>query len=90
MAEIPATLEGDVWNFTTQEYLIVDDFESYNDLDPTDPETNRIFNAWLDGYDIQTNGSIVGYEAPPFAEQSIVHSDRQSMPCEIGAVFPRH
>jgi len=27
----------------------VDDFESYNDLDPDDPESNRIFNVWLDG-----------------------------------------
>jgi hypothetical protein len=58
----------------------VDDFESYNDLDPDDPESNRIFNAWLDGYDDPTNGSLVGYEAPPFAEQTIVHGGSQSMP----------
>jgi hypothetical protein len=79
-AETPAMLEGDIWNFTTQEYLIVDDFELYNDLDPTDPETNRIFNAWIDGYEQPANGSIVGYPAAPFAEQSIVHSGGQSMP----------
>ena len=54
--------------------------ESYNDLDPTDPESNRIFNAWIDGYDDPTNGSLVGYENPPFAEQNIVHSGNQSMP----------
>jgi len=71
---------GNLWSFTTAGFLIVDDFESYNDLDPDDPESNRIFNAWLDGYGIPTNGSIVGYENPPFAEQSIVHSGRQSMP----------
>jgi len=58
----------------------VDDFESYNDLDPADPESNRIFNAWIDGYDDPTNGSLVGYDAPPFAEQTIVHSGNQSMP----------
>ena len=79
-AETPATLEGDLWNFTTQEYFVVDDFESYNDLDTTDPESNRIFNAWLDGYDIPTNGSLVGYENPPFCEQTIVHGGKQSMP----------
>ncbi len=71
---------GPVWSFTTANFLIVDDFESYNDLDPEDPESNRIFNVWLDGYGIPTNGSIVGYDNPPFAEQTIVHSGNQSMP----------
>jgi hypothetical protein len=71
---------GILWSFTTANFLIVDDFESYNDLDPADPESNRIFNAWIDGYDDPTNGSLVGYEVPPFAEQTIVHSGNQSMP----------
>jgi len=71
---------GNVWSFTTANFLVVDDFESYNDLDPDDPESNRIFNVWLDGYDDPTNGSLVGYESPPFAEQTIVHGGNQSMP----------
>ncbi len=71
---------GNVWSFTTANFLVVDDFESYNDLDPADPESNRIFNVWLDGYDDPTNGSLVGYESPPFAEQTIVHGGNQSMP----------
>jgi len=71
---------GILWSFTTANFLVVDDFESYNDLDPTDPDSNRIFNAWIDGYDDPTNGSLVGYDAPPFAEQSIVHAGNQSMP----------
>ncbi|MFB0553358.1 MAG: LamG-like jellyroll fold domain-containing protein [Phycisphaerae bacterium] len=71
---------GLVRSFTTANFLIVDDFESYNDLDPTDPDSNRIFNAWIDGYGVPTNGSLVGYENPPFAEQTIVHSGNQSMP----------
>jgi hypothetical protein len=71
---------GPVWSFTTANFLIVDDFESYNDLDPTDPDSNRIFNAWIDGYDNPENGSLVGYDTPPFAEQTIVHSGSQSMP----------
>jgi len=79
-AETPAMWQGDIWDFTTQEFLVVDDFELYNDLDPTDPNSNRIFNTWIDGYEQPTNGSIVGYEAPPFAEQTIVHSGKQSMP----------
>ncbi len=79
-AETPSTWQGDVWDFRAQEYFVVDDFESYNDLDPTDPESNRIFNAWIDGYDVATNGALVGYDMPPFAEQSIVHTGRQAMP----------
>jgi hypothetical protein len=79
-AETPAIWEGDLWNFATRQFLIVDDFEAYNDLNPEDPESNRIFNAWIDGYDVPTNGSLVGYENPPFCERSIVHSGGQSMP----------
>jgi hypothetical protein len=72
---------GGVWDFTTANFLIVDDMEGYNDLDPSDPESNRIFFSWLDGFDNPTaNGSIVGYANPPFAEQTIVHSGNQSMP----------
>jgi predicted secreted protein len=71
---------GPLWSFTTANFLIIDDMESYNDLDPTDPASNRIFLAWLDGYDDPTNGSLVGYDNPPFAEQTIVHSGSQSMP----------
>jgi hypothetical protein len=71
---------GILWSFTTANFLIVDDFESYNDLDPDDPASNRIFNAWIDGYDDPTNGSLVGYEVPPFAEQTIVHGGSQSIP----------
>jgi hypothetical protein len=71
---------GILWSFTTGGFLIVDDFESYNDLDPADPESNRIFNAWIDGFDDPTNGSLVGYDNSPFAEQTIVHGGNQSMP----------
>jgi len=72
--------KGNIWSFTTASFIIVDDFESYNDLDPSDPESSRIFNVWIDGYGIPTNGSLVGYDAPPFAEQTIVHGGNQSMP----------
>jgi hypothetical protein len=71
---------GILWSFTTANFLIVDDFESYNDIDPPDPQSNRIFEAWLDGYGIPTNGALVGNELPPYAEQTIVHSGSQSMP----------
>ncbi|MHC4676485.1 MAG: discoidin domain-containing protein, partial [Planctomycetota bacterium] len=80
MAETATTWEGDVWDFSTSEFIVVDDFESYNDLDPTDPDSNRIFNAWIDGYEQPTNGALVGYDQPPFVETTIVHGDVQSMP----------
>ena len=80
MAETPTTWESDLWNFTTPQFLIVDDFESYNDLDPEDPASKRIFSVWVDGWQIPTNGSLVGYENPPFCEQTIVHGGKQSMP----------
>jgi hypothetical protein len=72
--------KGRVWSFTVADYLIVDDFESYNDLDPGEPASRRIFNVWADGYEQPTNGSLVGYDVAPFCEQSIVHGGRQSMP----------
>jgi hypothetical protein len=78
--EIPTTWQGPVWDFTTQKYFVLDDFESYNDLDPTDPDSNRIFLTWLDGYEVATNGSLVGYDVPSFVEKTIVHGGSQSMP----------
>ncbi len=73
--------ESDVWNFSTIEYFVVDDFELYNDLHPDDPNSNRIFNTWIDGYLNPTiNGSVVGYPDFPFAEQSNVHGGDQAMP----------
>ena len=72
---------GPLWSFTTANFLIIDDMESYNDLDESDPASNRVYLAWVDGFDNPaTNGSVVGYANPPFAEQRIVHSGNQSMP----------
>jgi hypothetical protein len=71
---------GPLWSFTTANFLIIDDMEAYNDLDPADPLSNRVFNAWIDGLGDPTNGSIVGYDFAPFSEQTIVHSGNQSMP----------
>ncbi|MHC4241991.1 MAG: LamG domain-containing protein [Planctomycetota bacterium] len=78
---------GPLWSFTTANFLIVDDFESYNDLGYNDfegnidPASNNIFNAWIDGYDNpDINGSVVGNPFPPYAEPTIVHSGNWSMP----------
>jgi hypothetical protein len=71
---------GPLWSFTTANFLIIDDMESYNDLDEGEPGSNRIYLAWVDGYDDPTNGSQVGNLDIPFAEPSIVHSGNWSMP----------
>ena len=72
---------GPLWSFTTANFLIIDDFESYNDLNEDEPGSNRIYLAWIDGFDNPAvNGSVVGNFDPPFAEQTIVHSGLQSMP----------
>jgi hypothetical protein len=71
---------GPLWNFTTANFLIIDDMEAYNDINEGEPGSNRIYLAWVDGFDDPTNGSLVGNLNPPFAEQSIVHSGNQSMP----------
>ncbi len=74
------TIKGLVWNFTTANFLLVDDFESYNDVDPPDPNSNRIFESWIDGFGTTDNGALVGNDLPPYAEQTIVHGGLQSMP----------
>ncbi len=72
---------GPLWSFTTADFLIIDDMESYNDLNEDEPGSNRIYLAWEDGFNSPTtNGSTVGHLDPPFAEQTIVHTGNQSMP----------
>jgi len=73
-------VKGLVWNFTTADFLLVDDFESYNDIDPPDPASNRIFDKWIDGFGTTDNGALVGNDLPPYAEQTAVHGGSQSMP----------
>ncbi len=83
-AEAGSPWVGDVWKFTTANFLVVDDFESYSDED-----VGRIFQSWIDGIGYTTpepgnrgngTGSAVGNADPPFAERTIVKSGKQSMP----------
>ena len=72
---------GPLWSFTTANFLIIDDMESYNDINEGQAGSNRIYLAWIDGFDNPAiNGSTVGHLDPPIAEQTIVHSGNQSMP----------
>ena len=74
------TVKGIVWSFTTADFITVDDFESYNDIEPPDTASNRVFDRWIDGFGTTTNGALVGNDLPPYAEQGIVHGGAQSMP----------
>ncbi|MHC4206101.1 MAG: LamG-like jellyroll fold domain-containing protein [Planctomycetota bacterium] len=81
-----AELAGDIWSFTTQDYLVVDDFESYNTTD------RQIWEIWLDGLGFgmpgtpnfnpgNGTGSAVGDESSPsYMEETIVHSGSKSVP----------
>jgi hypothetical protein len=69
---------GAVWSFTT--FILVDDFESYTD-DLAAKTT--IFDTWIDGLTNGLSGSTVGNFQAPFAEQTIVHSGKQSMPMDF-------
>jgi len=72
---------GNLWSFTTADFIGIDDIEDYNDYPP-----NEIFSTWKDGWEVPTNGSTVGYPDPNFdqgehfVETNIVHGGGQSMP----------
>ncbi|MBN1507999.1 MAG: LamG domain-containing protein [Sedimentisphaerales bacterium] len=77
---------GRLWQFTVADFILIDDFESYNDINLEDDGTNRIYTKWIDGWDVESNGSTVGYPDPDFiagehfVETEVVHGGRQSMP----------
>jgi hypothetical protein len=64
---------GPVWSFTILNFFVLEDFESYNDVD------NVIYDTWIDGW-VNGTGSTVGNLEEPYAERTIVHSGAQSMP----------
>ena len=74
-AQTPATQQGDVWSFTTQAFLVVDDFEDYNEFEPS-----TVYNTWTDGFQDPANGSTVGYLLGNPQETQIVHGGSQSVP----------
>ncbi len=82
-AETPTIWQGDIWSFTTPDSLVVDDFESYNDIPDGEEGSNFVYMTWIDGYDNPSaNGSTIGYvEAyQPSMETDIVHGGKQSVP----------
>jgi len=79
-SEADSPWKGTVWSFTAADFIVVDNFESY-----TDVEGNRIYETWIDGWTNNT-GSVVGYLEAPFAERTIVNGGKQSMPLDYNNV----
>jgi len=69
---------GTVWKFTVPDYLLVDDFESYNEINEGEPGSNRVYLTWIDGYGTTTNGAVAGNLGPPIMSQG--HNSAQAMP----------
>ncbi|MHC4558251.1 MAG: LamG-like jellyroll fold domain-containing protein [Planctomycetota bacterium] len=80
-----AMWEGDVWDFSTYEFFVVDDFEVY------DANENEIWSIWHDGLGYwdqdlvfhpgNETGSGVGDEdTDSYMEEGIVNNGAQSMP----------
>jgi len=77
---------GKIWSFTTGNFFVIDDFESYNS------EDNQIWISWHDGigfggpgvepyFEGNHTGAIVGDEDTfSYTEETIVHGGKQSMP----------
>jgi hypothetical protein len=74
-AETTTTWQGEIWNFSTPEFFVVDDFEDYNDYQP-----DEIFSTWIDGWEVSANGALAANADPPWAETTTVHSGDQAMP----------
>jgi len=76
--EDPAVWAGAVQSFSTVEYLVVDDMESYKSEDG-----KWIWETWTDGYDIASNGALLGHGGDDM-ETGIVHEGSQSLPYYYG------
>ena len=88
-AESPSAWSSPVWSFSTSQYLVVDDFESYGQLSP-----KQVFQTWIDslgfpadaffpnGQSGNGTGAIVGYDPAvgPIMEYTVVHGGHRSMP----------
>jgi len=80
-AESPTNWQSDIWYFTTEEFIVVDDFESYNDIPAGEEGSNLVYVTWVDGFDNPSaNGSTMGYVAGASLESDTVHSGGKSVP----------
>jgi len=69
-ASDPSVLDGDIWEFKTQDYFVVDDFESYNGT--------NVGGTWSDAWET-INGIPGGSGIQPVVDEMVVHAGVQSM-----------
>lgn len=70
-------LKGDVWSFTTANYLVIEDFENFTD---NDAAGEAVWQTWIDGFGVADNGAQAGYLVPPYCEQNLVRGGKQALP----------
>ncbi len=75
--------KGNVWRFTTADFLVVDDFEYYTD---EEGYATSIWEGWIDSSSWRKFSSVVPEPPGPCVERRIVHSGRQSMPWDYNNV----
>jgi hypothetical protein len=82
--------KGPLWRFTALNFIPIDDFERYDDVNVP------IYKAWSDGWDnLTTNGAVVGYIYPDFdlgehymaTALADIHKGLQSMPLNYDTNF---
>jgi hypothetical protein len=72
--------QGMVFQFTVADYIVVENFESYNEIPQEEAGSNLVYNTWMDGYENQDNGGTIGYLIGNSLEYDTVHSGNQSAP----------
>jgi hypothetical protein len=75
----PAEYSSSIRSFTTPEYIVLDDMESFDDV-------NLPWMTWADGYQVAGNGSTVGADPANndfTAETGVVNTGDQSLPIWI-------
>ena len=90
-AEVPDVWEGDTLSFSTGDFLVVDDFEWYNN---DAAAYRRVFQTWIDSFgytvpvDVPGNGTgaYIGFDpaAGTIMERTIRHGGAQSAPISYG------
>ncbi len=70
--------KGVVWELTVADYIVVDDFESYDLIEGGTGD--MVYFVWSDGYQNDLNGSTIGFVMGNSLETNKVHGGEQSAP----------
>jgi hypothetical protein len=82
-----AVIPGPLWRFTVRNFLVVDDFERYDDVN------DLIYDTWKDGWWTENNSGVTGHIDPDldlgehYIGTTVFHKDAQSMPFNYDTNF---